>query len=63
MFDPKLPPRRSSLDQAKGPFREALVFVIGGGNYLEREVSDGWQREREGLGRGSRGKLSAGASS
>jgi hypothetical protein len=32
----------SGLDRAKGPFREALVFMIGGGNYLERETLAAW---------------------
>jgi hypothetical protein len=30
------------LDRAKGPFREAMVFMIGGGNYLERETLSAW---------------------
>mmetsp|Transcript_36225 Transcript_36225/g.80602 ORF Transcript_36225/g.80602 Transcript_36225/m.80602 type:complete len:637 (+) Transcript_36225:105-2015(+) len=42
VFDPKAPAGRAGLDRAKGPFREALVFVIGGGNYLERETLAGW---------------------
>ena len=42
MFDPKLPPGRANLERAKGPFREALVFMIGGGNYLEREQLAAW---------------------
>lgn len=52
VFDPKLPPGRSSPDQAKGPFREALVFVIGGGNYLEREVSGGFGQGQRGAFKG-----------
>lgn len=42
VFDPKLPAGRCSLEHAKGPFKEAVVFVIGGGNYLEREVLTSW---------------------
>jgi sec1 family domain-containing protein 1 len=42
VFDPKLPPGRAGLERAKGPFREAIVFMIGGGNYLEREQLAAW---------------------
>jgi hypothetical protein len=42
VFDPKIQAGRSTLDHAKGPFRDAVVFVIGGGNYQEREVLAGW---------------------
>ncbi|GAX85116.1 hypothetical protein CEUSTIGMA_g12536.t1 [Chlamydomonas eustigma] len=42
IFDPKMPAGRSSLDHARGAFKEAVVFVIGGGNYQEREVLSGW---------------------
>jgi hypothetical protein len=42
VFDPRLPPGRAGLDRAKGPFREALTFMIGGGNYLEREALVAW---------------------
>jgi hypothetical protein len=42
VFDPKLPPGRANLERAKGPFREAIVFMIGGGNYLEREQLAAW---------------------
>lgn len=41
-MDPKLPAGRTGADRAKGPFREALVFMIGGGNYLERETLAAW---------------------
>ncbi|KAL3150976.1 hypothetical protein ABBQ32_000716 [Trebouxia sp. C0010 RCD-2024] len=34
-FDPKVVPGRAS--KAAGPFKEAVVFMIGGGNYLEYE--------------------------
>jgi hypothetical protein len=30
VLDPRLPAGRASLERAKGPFREAVVFVIGG---------------------------------
>nr|CAD1821218.1 unnamed protein product [Ananas comosus var. bracteatus] len=33
-FDPRAP-RTGSGAQFKGPFREAIVFMIGGGNYVE----------------------------
>lgn len=42
VMDPKLPPGRAGLERAKGPFREAIVFMIGGGNYLEREALAAW---------------------
>lgn len=42
VMDPKLPAGRTGVDRAKGPFREALVFMIGGGNYLERETLAAW---------------------
>lgn len=34
MFDPRAP-RSGSGAQVKGPFKEAIVFMIGGGNYVE----------------------------
>ncbi|XP_072966581.1 SEC1 family transport protein SLY1 [Typha angustifolia] len=34
LFDPRAP-RSGSGAQFKGPFREAIVFMIGGGNYVE----------------------------
>ncbi|XP_062221375.1 SEC1 family transport protein SLY1-like [Phragmites australis] len=34
LFDPRAP-RSGSGGQLKGPFREAIVFMIGGGNYIE----------------------------
>ncbi len=42
VFDPKLPPGRASVERAKGPFREGIVFMIGGGNYYERETLLNW---------------------
>ncbi len=30
VFDPKLPAGRATLERARGPFRESVVFVIGG---------------------------------
>jgi hypothetical protein len=32
-FDPKFPP--NSAPRKNTPFREAIVFMIGGGNYIE----------------------------
>ncbi|GIL46543.1 hypothetical protein Vafri_3525 [Volvox africanus] len=42
VFDPKLPPGRSSIERVKGPFREGIIFMIGGGNYFERETLLSW---------------------
>ena len=48
VYDPKAPAGRSGSaaapaeTAARGPFRDAIVFVIGGGNYLEREVLGSW---------------------
>lgn len=41
VLDPKAPPGRAGLERAKG-FKEAIVFVIGAGTYLERETLVGW---------------------
>ncbi|XP_010530661.1 PREDICTED: SEC1 family transport protein SLY1-like [Tarenaya hassleriana] len=35
MLDPRAPKSGSRGSQVKGPFREAIVFMIGGGNYVE----------------------------
>lgn len=42
VFDPKAPQGKVGLDRAKGPFKDAVVFMIGGGNYLEREALTSW---------------------
>ncbi|KAL6912381.1 hypothetical protein ACP4OV_001186 [Aristida adscensionis] len=46
LFDPRAP-RSGSGGQFKGPFREAIVFMIGGGNYIEyrslMELAEGSQ--------------------
>uniref|UniRef100_A0ACD5WWH7 Uncharacterized protein n=1 Tax=Avena sativa TaxID=4498 RepID=A0ACD5WWH7_AVESA len=34
LFDPRAP-RSSTGGQFRGPFREAIIFMIGGGNYIE----------------------------
>jgi hypothetical protein len=34
LFDPRAP-RSGTGGQFRGPFREAIVFMIGGGNYIE----------------------------
>ncbi|XP_047073142.1 SEC1 family transport protein SLY1 [Lolium rigidum] len=34
LFDPRAP-RSGTAGQFRGPFREAIVFMIGGGNYIE----------------------------
>ncbi|EIE26993.1 SM/Sec1-family protein [Coccomyxa subellipsoidea C-169] len=39
-FDPKAAPGRAS--KAAGPHKEAIVFMIGGGNYLEYESLTTW---------------------
>lgn len=41
-IDPKLPPGQDPGDRAKQPFKEAIVFMIGGGNYQEREALKAW---------------------
>ncbi|XP_059647389.1 SEC1 family transport protein SLY1 [Cornus florida] len=35
MFDPRAPKSSSGSSSSKGPFKEAIVFMIGGGNYVE----------------------------
>ncbi|XP_023728411.1 SEC1 family transport protein SLY1 [Lactuca sativa] len=35
VLDPRAPKSSSSSGQMKGPFKEAIVFMIGGGNYVE----------------------------
>lgn len=42
VLDPKAQAGKASADAAKGPFREAIVFVIGGGNYLEQARLSQW---------------------
>lgn len=42
VFDPKAPAGKVTLERAKGPFKEAMVFVIGGGNFMERESLMSW---------------------
>uniref|UniRef100_A0A7S0RXY2 SM/Sec1-family protein n=1 Tax=Chlamydomonas leiostraca TaxID=1034604 RepID=A0A7S0RXY2_9CHLO len=42
VFDPKAPAGRAGLERAKGPFRDVMVFMIGGGSYLEREGLVAW---------------------
>lgn len=39
-FDPKAAPGR--VPRQQGPARDAIVFMIGGGNFLERESLDTW---------------------
>ncbi|KAL4448182.1 hypothetical protein ABPG75_005401 [Micractinium tetrahymenae] len=40
VFDPKAPAGRAQ--RPAGPFKEAIVFVLGGGNYLEYESLSCW---------------------
>lgn len=40
LFDPKAPAGRAQ--RPAGPFKEAIVFMIGGGNYLEYESLSCW---------------------
>ncbi|GAB4817085.1 hypothetical protein N2152v2_004131 [Parachlorella kessleri] len=40
VFDPKAPAGRAA--KPSGPFKEAVVFMIGGGNYLEAESLSCW---------------------
>ncbi|KAL6178526.1 hypothetical protein ACLB2K_050044 [Fragaria x ananassa] len=35
MFDPRAPKPSSGSNHLKGPFKEAIVFMVGGGNYVE----------------------------
>lgn len=35
VFDPRAPKSGSGSSHLKGPFKEAIVFMIGGGNYVE----------------------------
>lgn len=35
VFDPRAPKSSSGSSHLKGPFKEAIVFMIGGGNYVE----------------------------
>lgn len=35
MFDPRAPKSGASSSHMNGPFKEAIVFMIGGGNYVE----------------------------
>jgi len=34
-FDPKILRGQDNIPRAKNPFQEAIVFVVGGGNYIE----------------------------
>ncbi|CAD7703545.1 unnamed protein product [Ostreobium quekettii] len=40
-FDPRGPPGGAS-DRSMGPYREAVVCMIGGGTYLEHEALQAW---------------------
>ena len=35
LYDPRAPKSSSGASHLKGPFKEAIVFMIGGGNYVE----------------------------
>ncbi|KAG6653603.1 SEC1 family transport protein SLY1-like [Carya illinoinensis] len=35
VFDPRAPKSSSGTSHMRGPFKEAIVFMIGGGNYVE----------------------------
>ncbi|KAK6916804.1 Sec1-like protein [Dillenia turbinata] len=35
LFDPRAPKSSSGSSHLRGPFKEAIVFMIGGGNYVE----------------------------
>lgn len=58
VFDPKAPAGRAGPERAKGPFREAIVFVIGGGSYGERESLLSWAAR---TGAGGAGGVGVGA--
>lgn len=34
-LDPKLLKRGDTLPKTRAPFQDAIVFVVGGGNYIE----------------------------
>ena len=34
-FDPKILRGQDNIPRAKNPFQESIVFVVGGGNYIE----------------------------
>ncbi|EPS64292.1 hypothetical protein M569_10486, partial [Genlisea aurea] len=36
-FDPRIPKSSTSTSQVRGPSKEAIVFMVGGGNYIEFE--------------------------
>ncbi len=37
-FDPKILRGGAEIPRAKNPFQEAVVFMVGGGNYIEYQV-------------------------
>ena len=40
-FDPKILRSNETIPRAKNPFQDAIVFVVGGGNYIEyQNLSD-----------------------
>jgi hypothetical protein len=45
-FDPKVPKkmRQSATPRKNTPFKEAIVFVIGGGNYIEYQNIQAYAR-------------------
>lgn len=46
LFDPRAP-KSGTAGQFRGPFREAIVFMIGGGNYIEyRSLTELTQRSQ-----------------
>lgn len=49
-LDPKLLKRGDTLPKTRAPFQDAIVFIVGGGNYIEYQnlidfikVMDNWQ--------------------
>ncbi|GFH10183.1 uncharacterized protein HaLaN_05452 [Haematococcus lacustris] len=36
------PAGRCTVERCKGPFKDCIVFMLGGGNYLEREQLMAW---------------------
>ncbi|KAL9252634.1 SEC1 family transport protein SLY1-like protein [Drosera capensis] len=46
LFDPRAP-KSSSSTHLRGPFKEAVVFMIGGGNYVEHECLQDLARRQQ----------------
>lgn len=48
-FDPKILRGQDNIPRAKNPFQEAIVFMVGGGNYIEyQNLMDHQQNKQQG---------------